>query len=517
MLKTARTGWGRVAGGHERFRGKHDCMGTLRTLEQLAFDNTYARLPDVFHSKLDPTPFSDPPYLVSFNPAAAALIDLDPAEADRSEFAAGFGGSLLLPGSEPLAMLYSGHQFGVYVSRLGDGRAILLGEVRNDAGQKWDLHLKGAGLTPYSRDGDGRAVLRSSIREYLCSEAMHGLGIPTTRALCVVGSDERVYRETTESGAMLLRLAPTHVRFGSFETFYYRGQYGHLAHLADFVIEHLFPHLASVSDKYVRFFEEVVTRTAELIAKWQAVGWAHGVMNSDNMSIVGITLDYGPFGFMDDYDPGFICNHSDHHGRYAFDQQPTIALWNLGCLAQALLPLAAMEGLKAALDTFEPSFARHYRELMGAKLGFEQQRPEDEEVAKDFLSLLQISRADYTIVFRSLAEFNTQAGSTNEALRDWFVDRDAFDAWALRYRERLLAEGSRDEDRKRRMNRVNPKFVLRNYLAQQAIDQAQRKDFSVIDCLLALLADPYAEHPGMEAYATAPPNWGKHLVVSCSS
>src|SRR5262245_37901908 len=289
-----------------------------RSLETLSFDNTYACLPEAFYAKLNPTPFSEPPYLVNFNPAAAELIDLDPNEVKRPEFAGVFGGSLLVPGMAPLAMIYAGHQFGVYVPQLGDGRAILLGEVKNERGEKWDLHLKGAGLTPFSRDGDGRAVLRSTIREYLCSEAMQALGIPTTRALCIVGSDDKVYREQVETGATLLRMAPSHVRFGTFEIFYYRKQYDWLKVLADFVIDGHFAHLRGATDKYARFFVEVVERTANLIARWQAVGWAHGVMNTDNMSIIGLTLDYGPFGFMDNYDAGFICNHSDHNGRYAF-------------------------------------------------------------------------------------------------------------------------------------------------------------------------------------------------------
>src|SRR5678815_1998486 len=302
---------------------------TKRLLETLSFDNTYAQLPESFYARVNPTPFASPPYLVSFNPAAAELIDLDSDQAKRPEFAGLFGGSMLAPGMEPLAMLYSGHQFGVYVPQLGDGRAILLGEVKNDRDERWDLHLKGAGMTPFSRDGDGRAVLRSTIREYLCSEAMHRLGIPTTRALCIVGSDERVYREQIETAATLLRMAPTHVRFGTFEIFYYRQQHEHLKVLADYVIAQFFAHLREADDKYARFFTEVVERTAKLIAQWQAVGWAHGVMNTDNMSILGLTLDYGPFGFMDDYDAGFICNHSDHNGRYAFNQQPYIGLWNL--------------------------------------------------------------------------------------------------------------------------------------------------------------------------------------------
>ncbi|MEK6525776.1 MAG: protein adenylyltransferase SelO family protein, partial [Nitrospirota bacterium] len=246
-------------------------MRVLRKLEDLQFDNTYARLPAAFYAELAPTPFPKP-YLVSFNPAAAELIDLDPDEVKRPEFVEYFSGSRLLPGSQPIAMLYSGHQFGVYVPQLGDGRAILLGEVRNHSGEKWDLHLKGAGQTPYSRDGDGRAVLRSSIREYLCGEAMHGLGISTTRALCIVGSDAEVYRETAETGAMLVRMAPTHVRFGTFEVFYYRRQHEHLAKLADHVIAHYFPHLVGADDRYPRLLTEVVVRTAQLIATWQAVG-----------------------------------------------------------------------------------------------------------------------------------------------------------------------------------------------------------------------------------------------------
>ena len=488
-----------------------------RSLETLAFDNTYARLPEAFYAKLNPTPFSEPPHLVSFNPSAAALLDLDPAQAQRPEFAGVFGGSLLIPGMAPLAMIYSGHQFGVYVPQLGDGRAILLGEVRNEREEKWDLHLKGAGMTPFSRDGDGRAVLRSTIREYLCCEAMHGLGIPTTRALCIVGSDEKVYREQIETAAMLIRMAPSHVRFGTFEIFYYRKQYEHLKVLAEYVITNHYPHLVDATDKYARFFGEVVERTAKLIAQWQAVGWAHGVMNTDNMSIHGIILDYGPYGFMDDYDPGFICNHSDHNGRYAFNQQPFIGLWNLSCLAQALLPLAAKEELKAALDRYSPIHQERYLELMRLKLGLEDLRSEDESLVNDLLCLMAQSRADYTIVFRALGDFRLAPGGLNEGLRDYFVDRNSFDGWAARYRTRLREQAGSDAERRERMNRVNPKYVLRNYLVQTAIDKAQQKDFSEIERLLILLQHPYSDQPGMDAYAAPPPNWGKHLAVSCSS
>ncbi|MDH4188444.1 MAG: YdiU family protein [Nitrospira sp.] len=492
-------------------------MHPLRKLEELSFDNSYARLPDSFHAKLNPTPFSSPPYLISFNHEAAALIDLDPAEAARPEFAGIFGGSLLVPGMEPLAMLYSGHQFGVYVPQLGDGRAILLGEVRNERGVTWELQLKGAGLTPFSRDGDGRAVLRSTIREYLCSEAMHGLGIPTTRALCIVGSDHQVYREQVETGAIVLRMAPSHVRFGSFEVFYYRKQYEQLRILADYVIAHHYPYLAGVPDQYARFFGEVVERTAKLIAQWQAVGWSHGVMNTDNMSILGLTLDYGPFGFMDDYDPGFICNHSDHNGRYAFNQQPYIGLWNLSCLAQALLPLAEKDDLKASLDRYTPLCEGRYMELMRTKLGLIETKDEDAALIQDLLALMHRHHVDYTLFFRTLSSFQTGSTAPNDVLRDFFVDRESFDQWAGRYAIRLRVEGGRDEERAALMNRANPKYVLRNYLAQTAIEQAQQKDFSEIDRLLTLLRNPFDEQPGMDAYAAAPPNWGKHLAVSCSS
>src|SRR5262245_1495610 len=488
-----------------------------RQLETLSFDNSYARLPEAFYSKLNPTCFEAPPTLISFNPAAAELIDLDPGEANRSEFADVFGGSLLLPGMEPLAMLYSGHQFGVYVPQLGDGRAILLGEVRNERGEKWDLHLKGAGLTPFSREGDGRAVLRSTIREYLCSEALQGLGIPTTRALCIVGSDHKVYREQVETGAMLVRMAPSHVRFGTFEIFYYRKQHEQLTILADYVIAYHFPHLVECPDKYARLFSEVVERTADLIAQWQAVAWAHGVMNTDNMSIHGITLDYGPFGFMDDYDPGFICNHSDHNGRYAFNQQPYIGLWNLSCLAQALLPLASQEDLKAALHRYTPLCERRYMELMQGKFGLIEKQEDDALLIQDLLSLMQESHVDYTNFFRALGSFSSLDESPNEPLRDFFLDRAAFGGWAKRYADRLRREKSHDEERSSRMNLVNPKYILRNYLAPQAIERAQQKDFSEIDRLLSLLKNPYSEQPGMDAYAASPPNWGKHVSVSCSS
>lgn len=489
----------------------------MRNIDQLNFENSFARLPTTFYSRLAPTPLPEP-YLVSFNADAARLIDLDRSEAERADFAEHFIGNRLLPGSDPLAMLYAGHQFGHYVPQLGDGRAILLGEVKNQAGESWEIQLKGAGATPYSRSGDGRAVLRSSIREYLCSEAMHGLGIPTTRALCIVGSDQEVCRETIESAAVVTRMAPSHVRFGSFEVFYYRNQYGPIAQLADYVIARHFSELAGAPDRYPRFLSEVVARTALLMAKWQAVGFAHGVMNTDNMSILGLTFDYGPFGFMDGYDPGYVCNHSDQGGRYAFDQQPQVGLWNLACLAQALTPIIAVADANAALESYERIFTGHYLELMRRKLGLASARPEDGALVGALLEIMQAGQVDYTHLFRSLGHFNSASGEDNAKLRDQFIDRAAFDTWAATYRARLHAEQSVDAERKPRMGGANPKYILRNYLAQNAIRSAeQSRDFSEVGRLLELLKRPFDEQPERENYAALPPDWARHIEVSCSS
>ncbi len=490
----------------------------MRSLTELPFDNTYARLPEAFYKRVEPKPLPNP-YLVSFNPAAAELIGLNPEEAARPEFAEYFNGNRLLPGSEPLAMLYAGHQFGTYVPQLGDGRAILLGEaVGEKEGERWDLQLKGAGQTPFSRGFDGRAVLRSTIREYLCSEAMSGLGIPTTRALCIIGSDEPVIREKIETAAVLTRMAQSHARFGNFEVFYYRNQHDRIRELADYVIAEHFSDLRGAADKYRRFLHEVVVRTAHLIAEWQAVGFAHGVMNTDNMSVLGLTLDYGPFGFMDDFDAGFVPNHSDYAGRYAFDKQPGIGLWNLACLAQALLPLLSEEEAKDALDAYQPAFAGHYGELLRAKLGLTREMPDDDTLLLELFKIMQRNRVDYPSFFRALGVFRQGAAERNDALRDKFINPADFDGWAALYRERLLAEESVDGERAERMNRVNPKYVLRNYLAEEAIRRAtEARDYGEIDRLLKLLRDPFAEQPERERYAAPPPPWGKELVVSCSS
>lgn len=486
----------------------------MADLAHLNFDNSFARLPETLFTRQAPTGFARP-HLVSFNPEVAALLDLDPAESGKSAFAEYFGGKQLLPGSEPLAMKYTGHQFGVYNPELGDGRGLLLGEVVNTHGERWDLHLKGAGQTPWSRFGDGRAVLRSCIREYLGGEAMHGLGIATTRALCIIGSDEPVQREKTETGAMLLRVADSHIRFGHFEWLYHSNQPELLQQLADYVIQRHYPGFAREPLPYLRFFEEVVRRTAVLMADWQLAGFAHGVMNTDNFSITGATFDYGPYGFLDAYQPGFICNHSDHNGRYAWNQQPSIGLWNLNALAHALSGLIERDALVATLQGYERLLVDHYAAGLRRKLGLREEQPQDRELGMGFLDLLMKNGADYTRSFRALS--HVRRDDKQPALRDDFIDREAFDAWLASYQTRLTAEGSRDEERMAEMQATNPKYVLRNYLAQIAIEKAENGDYSEIETLRRLLQRPFDEQPEHEGYAALPPDWGRHLEISCSS
>ena len=487
------------------------------TLEEVRFQNTFAGLPAGFHSKLAPQALPEP-YLVAFNPDAAALIGLDPREAQRPEFAEVFCGNRLLPGSDPLAAIYAGHQFGVYVPQLGDGRAHLLGEAVGPDERRWDLQLKGAGRTPYSRMGDGRAVLRSTIREYLASEAMHALGIPSTRSLAIVGSDKPVMRENVETAAVLTRMAPSHVRFGSFEVFYHRRQYEHLRTLADYVISHHYPGLTGVEKPHAALLREVIRRTARTVARWQAVGFCHGVMNTDNMSILGITIDYGPYGFLDAFDANHVCNHSDDGGRYAYNRQPGIAQWNLACLAQAMLPLMTEEDAMDAVNGFESDFEEEYAPAMRAKFGLATVREEDSELLRGLFQLLQENRTDYTIFFRRLCDFDASPDATNHELRDLFLNREAFDRWAAEYRARLMAEGSDDRHRAESMRRANPKYVLRNHLAETAIRRAnEERDYTEIERLRALLSRPFDEQPEMESYAGFPPDWAGSLEVSCSS
>jgi uncharacterized protein YdiU (UPF0061 family) len=463
-----------------------------------------------------PTPLPAP-YFVAASAQAAALVGLDPAELANEDFVATFTGNKVPARAKPLAAVYSGHQFGVWAGQLGDGRAILLGELSGPQGPM-ELQLKGAGLTPYSRMGDGRAVLRSSIREFLCSEAMAALGIPTTRALIVTGSDQGVLRETVETAAVVTRMSPTFVRFGSFEHWFYRDKPEQLRTLADYVIASFYPELAGQPNPYKALLAEVSRRTAHMIAQWQAVGFMHGVMNTDNMSILGLTLDYGPFGFMEAFDSQHICNHTDQQGRYSYANQPQIGHWNCYALGQALLPLiGTVEDAQDALDVYQPEFARKIDELLHAKLGLRTVEEDDRSLLDAMFTLMQNNHVDFTQFFRMLGKLKVDNPANDTALRDLFIEREAFDAWAVGYRTRLRRENSDDCERQQAMDRTNPKFVLRNYLAQIAIEKAQNKDFSEVARLLAVLENPYDEQPGNEAYAALPPDWASHLEVSCSS
>jgi len=479
----------------------------------LTWRNRFAQLGGDFHTLLSAQPLPTP-YWVGRSQLVARELGLDPAWLESGEMLQALTGNLSLAGTRPLASVYSGHQFGVWAGQLGDGRALLLGQT--DSG--FEVQLKGSGLTPYSRMGDGRAVLRSSIREFLCSEAMHALGIPTTRALCVTGSDAPVRREEIETAAVVTRVAPSFVRFGHFEHFSYNDQHEQLRQLADFVIDQFYP-ACRVMEKfagnpYAALLEMVSEKTAALVAQWQAVGFCHGVMNTDNMSILGLTIDYGPFQFLDAFDPGHICNHSDTHGRYAYNRQPNIAYWNLFCLGQALLPLIGEQELAlAALESYKTVFPAALEARMRAKLGLSRPEPDDRALIEAILKLLAEGRVDYTIFWRRLSHF--AADGQAEPVRDLFLDRASIDAWLLQYSARLATEPQALAVEL--MLKTNPKFVLRNHLGEQAIKLAKQKDFSAVNTLLALLEKPFDEHPGHESYADFPPDWASSIEISCSS
>ena len=463
-----------------------------------------------------PTPLPAP-YFVAASARAAQLVGLTAEQLATEDFVAVFTGNQVPARAMPLSAVYSGHQFGVWAGQLGDGRAILLGELAGADGPM-EVQLKGAGLTPYSRMGDGRAVLRSSIREFLCSEAMAALGIPTTRALTITGSNQPVIRESMETAAVATRMARSFVRFGSFEHWFYRDRPEELRVLADYVIGTFYPELAGAANPYQALLTEVTRRTARLIAQWQAVGFMHGVMNTDNMSILGLTLDYGPFGFMEAFDSQHICNHTDQQGRYSYANQPQIGHWNCFALGQALLPLiGSVEDAQDALGVYEAEFATKIDELLHAKLGLGMFYENDRTLFESMFSLMHENHVDFTQFFRKLARLQVEQPELDAPVRDLFLDRAAFDAWALTYRARLRKELRSNAERARAMDQVNPKYVLRNYLAQIAIEKAQNKDFSEVAKLLSVLERPFDEQPENEAYAALPPDWASHLEVSCSS
>lgn len=491
-------------------------------INKLPLEHSFAALGDAFYTRVQPTAIRNP-YLQHLNNDVCQLLDIDPASVTPSDAAAWFAGGVPFPGADPLAMVYSGHQFGVWAGQLGDGRAMLLGERVNSKGERWDLQLKGSGLTPYSRMGDGRSVLRSAIREYIGGEALHGLGIPTTRALALCGSDEPVYREEVETAATIVRVAQCHVRIGTFEHFGAKGNHDQFRDLFEYAVKRWYPHLIGNSDRVHLFVQEVAARTARLMAQWMAVGFCHGVMNTDNFAINGDTIDYGPYGFLDEFDWRHICNHSDQYGRYAYGEQPGIGFWNVLRLADVLTfnPKTMTQEEHAA--RYQVVYLQHYQEtletLFAAKLGVKRSCPDLMQLFNKTLSLLQDSSVDYTLFWRTLSRTDPVVGPgelsglgrlTCFGLNDWWEH--------YAQARRVASVGGTTAETQTAMLKANPKYIARNYLLQTIIE---RKDPEArrlaIDRLLTVLAKPFDEHPGYEDLAEPPPDWGKYLEVSCSS
>ena len=468
--------------------------------------HAYAELPQDFYNLQNWQGFNNP-LLVIENVQLKQELGLENIE--KQKLLDIFNGLLSIKNLKPLSMAYSGHQFGQYVEQLGDGRGLLLGKVDSSEGLV-DIHLKGAGKTPYSRFGDGRAVLRSVIREYLCGEAMHALSIPTSRALMIIGSDEMVIREKSETAAMLARTAKTHIRFGNFEYFHYNNKPEYVKVLADFCIENYPAYFSRSKNKYEEFFRSVVEQTACMIALWQACGFSHGVMNTDNMSILGETFDYGPYGFMEDYLPSYVCNHSDHQGRYAFKNQPYIGLWNCSALGHALSSLISEETQGEILKTYELIFQNKLAELYRKKLGLTKSHNEDAQLIQGLLDIMESEKLDYTNTFRNLSQAVTSV-KTNE------LNSNVSMSWIKSYQERHNKESIPIAKKILLMNANNPKYILRNYMAQEVIEAAESSDFSALETLIEVITSPYDELEQYKHFANRSPDWAKNLEISCSS
>jgi uncharacterized protein YdiU (UPF0061 family) len=475
----------------------------------------FAALGPAFGTPVAPTPLPAP-RLVHVNETLAATLGVATDAAGRERLAALVAGAHVPDGWTPFASAYAGHQFGVFVPRLGDGRALVLGTIVGDDGTPHELQLKGGGPTPYSRGGDGRAVLRSTIREYVACEAMHALGIPTSRALAMVASPAPVLRERPEPAAAMIRTAPTHVRFGTFEWLAVQRDVTAMATLVHHVCDGFLPEVpaAAVTERAASMLHAVADRTARLLAQWMGVGFVHTVMNTDNMSVLGLTIDYGPYAFMEGYDPAFTPNHSDPWGRYAYGAQPAIARWNLERLADALALVAPRASLDAPLAHFERAYDEAWTRTLHAKLGFARTTPGTRRCAEGFLSLLAEQRADFTRAFRALASVVTTDDAPAPA-RDEFAHPPAFDRWCVGYRAQLRAEASDDERRTVAMRRANPRLVPRTHVLQHAIEAAEAGDDGEVARLVAAYADPWSERDGDETLLLPGPADGHAL--SCSS
>ena len=488
----------------------------------IPFDNSYARLPESFYTRTSPTPVVGP-RLLKFNRALASELGLATEAFDTDLGAQTLAGNQLPKGAEPIAMAYAGHQFGNFVPKLGDGRAILLGEIIDRAGSRRDIQLKGAGPTPFSRNGDGRATLSSVLREYLISESMHALGIPTTRALAVVATGEHVYRESPQPGAVLTRVASSHIRVGTFQYFAARGDMDSVKRLADYVLERHYPSLTGAERPYLELLGAVMEMQAQLIARWMNVGFIHGVMNTDNTSVCGETIDFGPCAFMNEYDPATVFSSIDIAGRYAYANQARISQWNLARFAETLLPLIdpnserAIDSATELISRYPDQLERHWLSGMRRKLGLFTEKASDATLVQNLLDLMQASEADFTLTFRWLAD-TILPSEQIAALRTQFKHPAAFDDWASHWQARFATEPQTPEVRAAEMQRVNPRYIPRNHRVERALTAAvEDANFEYFDELLTVLMRPYDDQPAFSHYAAAPGPDERNFVTYCGT
>ena len=495
-----------------------------RDLQKLAgaLENSYGRLPARFYTRIDPTPVANP-RLIKFNQELAAELRLDIEGLDSGTLAEIFSGKLTLPGSQSLAMVYAGHQFGQFVPQLGDGRAILLGEARDRFGRSRDIQLKGAGRTPYSRNGDGRAALGPVLREYLVSEAMHALGVPATRALAAVTTGEMVFREQRVPGAILTRVAASHVRVGTFQYFAARGDTDATRRLADYVIERHYPQARAAANPYLELLRTVMRRQAELVAGWMSIGFIHGVMNTDNMAVSGETIDFGPCAFMDNYDPATVFSSIDRAGRYAYANQPAAAQWNLARFAETLLPFIdavserSIQLATEAVNEFAGEFDERWLAAMRRKLGLFMEEEGDLELVRGLLDAMQRSNADFTLTFRRLCDA-VQGDAADAAICGLFSDPTAYREWAGAWRSRLAGEPQSGSEHAVLMRSVNPAVIPRNHRIEQVIAAAvEREDYAPFEELSLVLSLPYQEQPSFAAYANPPQPQERVLQTFCGT
>jgi serine/tyrosine/threonine adenylyltransferase len=498
-------------GGQKGSLRKIDALKDSRyspSMKSPHFDNSFSQLPSFLFEQVTPTPLLG----AELKHVTDLKRDLDLAHLTDPELLSWLNGEGQLAGEQRIATRYAGHQFGVWAGQLGDGRAISLGEILTERWGRMEIQTKGSGLTPFSRMGDGKAVIRSSVREYLCSEAMHGLGIPTTRVLALVTGIDPVYRESVERSALVARVFPTNLRFGHFELCYHFNRPAELESLIEYTRATFFNHASTEV-----MLQEIVDRTARLMASWMGVGFSHGVMNTDNMSILGLTLDYGPFGFMEDMNLHFICNHSDHHGRYAFSQQPSVAMWNLERLLVCFMNIVPKEKLQNTLNTYPVSFEKEFLQVARQKLGLAVEEAQDRDLFSKLWVMMNTLNLDFTFFFRTLCRYEKKRPESLGPVWDYYGQREEIKEWLALYDERLNLESQPETDRHHLMLQANPKYVLKNYIAQEVIEDVERGEKGKLQEWLEVLYRPFDEHPEYEAYAGPTPAEHKHYVVSCSS